>query len=187
MRRSFLLLAGLAILSLLMLPFSITAYADDTENGSVQLDGGSLSVLINSVSYTGVTLNGSNQNSTGTINMSVTDARGTGLGWKIKLSSTVMTKSGVPARTIPQSGHYVTNVNLDNFVGSEPTNNVTSASWVDPIPATDGTNFTNLFNAADGTGMGNSTQTITTNLAIPANTYAGTYEAVITVSLETGP
>ena len=44
-----------------------------------------------------------------------------------------------------------------------------------------------LFNAAANTGMGGFTVTPTVQVAIPANTYAGTYTSTVTVAVVSGP
>jgi hypothetical protein len=44
-----------------------------------------------------------------------------------------------------------------------------------------------LFNAAANTGMGSFTVTPTVQVAIPANTFAGTYTSTVTVALVSGP
>jgi hypothetical protein len=44
-----------------------------------------------------------------------------------------------------------------------------------------------MFNAATGTGMLNQTVTATWRLAIPGNTFAGTYTSTWTISLVSGP
>jgi hypothetical protein len=44
-----------------------------------------------------------------------------------------------------------------------------------------------MFNASANTGMGNQTVTTTWRLAVPANTFAGTYTSTWTISLASGP
>ncbi len=44
-----------------------------------------------------------------------------------------------------------------------------------------------LFNAAANRGMGGFTVTPTVQVAIPANTYAGTYTSTVTVAVVSGP
>jgi hypothetical protein len=44
-----------------------------------------------------------------------------------------------------------------------------------------------LFNAAANTGMGAFTVTPTISVAIPANSYAGTYTSTVTVAVVSGP
>ena len=44
-----------------------------------------------------------------------------------------------------------------------------------------------LFNAAANTGMGSFNLTPTIQVAIPANTYAGTYQSTVTVAIVSGP
>jgi hypothetical protein len=46
---------------------------------------------------------------------------------------------------------------------------------------------TKLFNAAAASGIGNQTVTPTFKLAVPANTYAGTYTSTWTLTLASGP
>ena len=44
-----------------------------------------------------------------------------------------------------------------------------------------------MYNAAANTGLGNQTVTPTWRLAVPANTFAGTYASTWTISLVSGP
>jgi hypothetical protein len=46
---------------------------------------------------------------------------------------------------------------------------------------------TKLLNAATASGVGNQTVTPTFKLAVPANTYAGTYTSTWTLTLASGP
>ena len=60
-----------------------------------------------------------------------------------------------------------------------PSNNVSAD---DPAPTAQ-----KLYNAALNTGMGNQTVTGSFRLAIPGNTYAGTYSSTWTYSLVSAP
>jgi hypothetical protein len=51
----------------------------------------------------------------------------------------------------------------------------------------DGAAAVKLFNAAANTGMGSFTVTPTVQVAIPANTFAGTYTSTVTVAVVSGP
>jgi hypothetical protein len=46
---------------------------------------------------------------------------------------------------------------------------------------------TKVFNSAVNTGMGNQTVSPTWKVAVPANTFAGTYTSTWTLSLVSGP
>ena len=85
--------ASLLMLSMLVLPLSLNLSSAKAADGTgeVVLTGGSLTISVPAtINYSGVTLDGLvAKNSTASFNFSVTDATGSGAGWKVTMSSTV--------------------------------------------------------------------------------------------------
>jgi len=181
--------ASLLMLSMLVLPLSLNLSSAKAADGTgeVVLTGGSLTISVPAtINYSGVTLDGLvAKNSTASFNFSVTDATGSGAGWKVTMSSTVMTSG---SHTIAAANHTfkatgsVALVATDTGVAA--TNAITAPTGT--IPTT-GVSAASLYNADVDTGMGKSTIAVNTNLNVPLATYAGTYDATITLSVVSGP
>ena len=139
------------------------------------------------VSYS-ATLNGLDQTVTATQALDVGDATGSGTGWNVTATSTTFTTGG-PVHTLSTSATTVTSAPADACDASATctlaTNSVTYPYTL-PAAAVAPT-ATKLYNAAANTGMGNQTVTPTWKLAVPANTFAGTYTSTWTLSLVSGP
>lgn len=168
---------------------SLAVFASDAlaTSASASVAAGSLAFVSAppAVSFSD-TLNGADQTVTTTQAFDVGDATGSGSGWNVTATSTTF---GAGGHSLPTTA---------TTVGSGPTaacdNGATCST------ATDGVSFpyslpaastaptaTELFNAATDTGMGNQTFTPTWTLAIPADTYAGSYTSTWTLSLVSGP
>ena len=140
------------------------------------------------VNFPGTTLDGTNKTVTAPQPLDIADATGSGAGWKITATSTLF-KSG--SYTLPAGA---------TTIGSAPgaprcDTNVTCTAggtttvtypYTLPAAATAPT-ATPLYNAPAGTGMGDQTVTPTWTLAIPANSYAGSYTSTWTLSLVSAP
>ncbi len=191
MKKIRLMLASFLMLSMLVIPMSLNLSAVQAADGTgeVILTGGSLSISVPAnVTYSGVTIDGLvDKSSTATFNFSVTDATGSGAGWKVKLFSTVMT-SATP-HTIAAVNHTFKSSGSVVFVSTDTgvaaTNSITTPP-TGTLPTVVGSAAT-LFDAAVDTGMGKSTITVNTALNVPLTAYAGTYTATITLSVESGP
>ena len=151
---------------------------------SVVLTGGTLTLTTPAVgNFGGVTLNGSAQSTTATMGtFTVTDARGTGVGWNVTVQGTQFTMAGhtLPMNSISMPAPTV--ANIDSTSGSTPS--ITTGPYL--IDNASAVKITSA--AADGTGMGSYTYTPgSLTLSIPANAYAGTYTSTVTVSVVTGP
>ena len=108
-------------------------------------------------------------------------------GWNISLTSTTFSTGGASARTLSTSATTVPSAPTDtcDATCTLATNSVTYPYTV-PAAAT-APAATKLYNAATATGVGNQTITPTFKLAVPANTYAGTYSSTWTFTLASGP
>lgn len=180
MRRLALAFAALAVAA-------IGAAPADAATGTANLSAGSLAFVSTppDVTFT-ATLNGTDQNPTATQALDVGDATGSGTGWNITATSTTFTSGSHTLSTSATSVASAPSVGCDT--GVTCTTATTSVTYPYSLPAA-GTapTATKLFNATANTGMGNQTVTPTWKLAVPANTYAGTYTSTWTISLVSGP
>lgn len=126
------------------------------------------------------TIDGSDQTVSYSPILGVVDARGTGTGWNVTVSST--TYSDGSGHTL-QPGS-VTGVAQACHSGSSCTA-ATSSGISYPMSVT-GT-ASKLFSAAANTGMGKIDVTPTIQVLIPGNAYAGTYTSTLTLATVSGP
>jgi hypothetical protein len=127
-------------------------------------------------SYSG-TLNGDVLNLGSSFAVGVNDPTGSKAGWQIQATASVLT-SGTD--TIPAAAHTIQSVAVTGTTGTAPVNGV---SYPMALPTT----AAKIFNSAATKGMGKSTETFTTQLAVPADAASGTYSATLTVTIVAGP
>jgi hypothetical protein len=132
-----------------------------------------------------VTLGGSDQTVTAGLALDV--AAGLSTGWNLSATSTTFSTGGGTPRTLPTSA---TTLRSAPTVVCDATctlaSNAVAYPWTLPAGATAPT-ATKLYNAASGSGSGNQTVTPTFSVAVPANTYAGSYSSTWTFTLASGP
>ena len=126
------------------------------------------------------TIDGTDQTVSYSPVLGVVDARGSGAGWNVTISST--TYSDGSGHTL-QPGS-VTGVTQACHTGSSCTA-ATSSGITYPLSLT--TTAAKLFNAAAATGMGKVDVTPTVQVQIPGNAYAGTYTSTLTLATGSGP
>lgn len=167
---------------------TMAALADSSTGATIGVGAGQLSESApTAVAAASVTLNGSDQTTTYSIGLTVTDARGNGGGWNLTITSTTFSSGANSLSTTASSISAAPNVACN--AGSSctsPTNSVTYPPLVVPAGATAPT-AVKFFNAAANTGMGKFTITPIVNVAIPANAYAGTYSSTVSVAMVSGP
>lgn len=158
--------------------------------GTATLAAGSLTFAAPATVSFGATLTGLDQTATATQALDIADATGSGAGWKLQATSTAFCTSG--------NAHCLANT-ATTVQGPGPTAACDALSTC--TPATHGAGLypytlpaaavaptaTTFFNATAGTGLGKQTVTATFTVAIPANTYAGTYNSTWTYSLASAP
>lgn len=173
-------MAALAISS-----FAVVA-ADETD-GTVEVTGGALTMdAAPTISWAPITLNGTDQTSLDALlNLEVTDARGTGDGWSIDITSTTFANDDTTPKTLPTTALKTSAVYTFVSDGTDATNSITHPLTV-PADETAPTAVP-LLNAAEDSGMGNLDVTGYLTIDIPAETYAGTYSSTITTTISTGP
>jgi hypothetical protein len=160
--------------------------ADDT-TASASVTGGSLSESTSSTPSVSVTLNGTNQVPTYTMDIATSDQTGSGSGWNLTITSTRFSTGGARPKTLSTTASQVTGVTSACAQGTctDPTNSI-NYPFTLPAGATAPT-AVKLFNADVGTGMGDFTVTPTVGVSIPANAYAGTYTSTITLAVASAP
>jgi hypothetical protein len=166
---------------------AIAAFADSNTGATVAVNAGTLTESgPASVSATAVTLNGSDQTTTYSLGLTVTEARGSGAGWNLTISSTTFIAGSHTLSTSASSIIAVPAVSCN--AGSSCTNATNSITYPLGVPAgTIAPAAVKFFNAAANTGMGKFTITPTVTISIPANTFAGSYTSTVSVAVVSGP
>jgi hypothetical protein len=160
--------------------------AGASTNATATIGAGTLNVVVpNTVSFS-ATLNGSDQTATSPLAIDVQDATGSGTGWNLTATSTQFTTG---TYTLSDSATTVQNAPTDACdAGATCTAASNSISYPYSLPAgSTAPSATKLYDAASASGLGDQTVTPTFGVAIPANTYAGTYTSTWTVSVVSGP
>lgn len=179
-------MGALAILAVISGPASA---ADDT---LIDVIGGTLSVTNPTVAdFANLTLDGTAQTVTTSMdNFAVTDARGTGAGWRVQVNATQFCEwDALLSTCVLLDGKTLPTGSLSMPAPSVAANGTTS-----PVPsltsgpyAIDGSTVTIASAAADeGMGMYDFT-TGNLSLSVPASAYARTYKSTVTVSTISGP
>jgi hypothetical protein len=177
---------ALAVASLVVAVCAGPALAD-TANVTATVTGGGLSEATSATPSFSATLDGTDQTPTYTLPLTVTEARGTGAGWNLTVTSTQFTTGGGTPKTLSTTASSVASVTSSCATGTctSPTNSVTYPVGL-PAGSTPPT-AVKFFNAAANTGMGKFTITPTVNVSVPANTFAGAYSSTVTLAVVTGP
>ena len=152
---------------------------------TVSVSGGALAWVTTpgNISLTD-TLNGKDQTATQTQALDVGDGSLTA-GWNISLTSTTFS-SGLS--TLSTSATTVASAPTDTCDSSCTSLATNSITYPYTVPAgSTAPAATKLYNAAANTGVGNQTVTPTFRVAIPSNSYAGTYTSTWTYTLASGP
>ncbi|MBA2283929.1 MAG: WxL domain-containing protein [Ktedonobacteraceae bacterium] len=177
-----------ALLTIMTLSGSALAFADGPVV-TATITGGSLTETTATTQAPSATLAGVDQAVTYTIPITLTDLRGTGAGWNLTITSTQFTTGGGTPHLLDTSASHITGV-TSAHVGTDgytdPTNSITYAPLLVPAGTTAPT-AVKFFNAALTTGLGTFTVTPTVSIALPANTFAGSYTSTVTLAVVSGP
>lgn len=176
---------ALFLAAMMLMSMSVSAFADNVV-GSGTVTGGDLTMSASDApSFSAVTLDGANKTQTDSIDISVNDARGSGAGWALSITSTTFATAG--GKTLPNTALAITGVTsaCDQGTCTAPTNGV---GYNLTVPAdTVAPTAVEFFEAAVDTGMGDFTITPAFQLSIPANTYAGAYSSTVTITHTAAP
>jgi hypothetical protein len=157
-------------------------------SATATLTAGSLGFISSTpgaVGFSG-TLSGHDQTVSSAQPFDVGDATGSGAGWNITATSTPFTTGSHTLSTSATTIQSAPTVVCD--VSSTCTTGTNGATYPYSLPAA-GTppTATKLYSAGASSGLGNQTVTPTWTVAVPADTYAGTYTSTWTLSLVSGP
>jgi hypothetical protein len=148
---------------------------------------GGFSVTTSSTPSISLTLNGSDQTRTYTVDLQVdnSDSGSTLAGWNLTILSTRF-RIGNTTKMLSGEASSITGVtsacSQGVTCGSDPSNSVNY-----PVRVPVGSTSTKFFNAAANTGVGTFAVTPTVRVTVPANAYAGTYSSTLTITLTVGP
>jgi hypothetical protein len=157
---------------------NITATGTVTGAGSVSLSAGATASFSD-------TLDGTDQTVTYQLPLTVVDARGTGGGWNMTVTSTQFTTG---TRTLATSASSMTTVASACNAGSTCTSPTNALTLPIAVPAgVTAPTAVKFFNSAANTGMGAFTVTPTVSVTIPGNAYAGSYASTVTIAIAAGP
>jgi hypothetical protein len=148
---------------------------------SVTVQGGNLTNTADDIAFGSVALTGADQTIVPTVanTWQATDARGTGSGWNVTLSSTDFTGAG----TIPVANFKVKQLQTDITTvagNTAPNSLVTTFSSLSGAPL-------KMLQAAATTGMGTYDYVPSFQLTVPSSATAGSYTANVTVSINSAP
>ncbi len=176
MQRRLLIIIGIAAVALA----AATAAAASTLTTTATVTGtAGISLNLPSNPSVSDTLDGTDQTVTYAPVLGVVDARGTGAGWNVTIAATTFSDG---------SGHSlaagtVTGVSAACHSGST----CTAATNAITYPLTLSATAAKVFNAAANTGLGKVDVTPTVSVAIPGNSYAGSYTSTVTLATVSGP
>ena len=125
------------------------------------------------------TLTGADQTVSYAPLLGVVDARGSGAGWNLTVSATTFS-DGLGHTLAPGTVSAVTQACNSGSSCTAATNAITYPLTVNGTAA-------KFFNAAANSGLGQINITPTIQVAIPGNSYAGTYTSTVTLAATTGP
>lgn len=137
------------------------------------------------VSFPGVTLAGTDLTSVTTSVVTPDDETGNAAGWNITATSTTFTNAG--GKTLPTDATTLTSASAAAATGNctLPTNSV---AYPLTLPAgTSAPAAVKLFDAAADTGAGPASVTLDFSVAVPANSFAGSYTSTWTLAVVAGP
>jgi len=165
---------------------SSAAAANVTATATVS--AGSLTLSTSATPSVSATLNGTDQTPSYTLPMTVADNTGSGSGWNVTITSTTFTTGGGSPHLLSTTASDATGVSATCAGGTTCTDPTNSIGYPLGVPAgATAPAAVKLFDAAANSGMGSFTVTPTVTVAIPANTFAGTYTSTVTVAVVSGP
>jgi hypothetical protein len=177
------------LLLILVTGGSAIAYAD-SGSATVAIRGGSLTES-NATNQVSVQVNKKVKSILYSLLITAIDARGSGGGWNLTITSTrfiITNDKNSNQKQLPANASHITGVNLLCGVHSTCTKPVNRLSYPLLVPA-DNTPppAVKFFDAAVRSGLGKFFLTMMVNVDIPANTEAGTYTSTIILAIANGP
>lgn len=165
---------------------SVIAHAD-SGTAKATIKGGKLS-FSNTKNTVSLSVNKTSHLLSYTLPISVIDARGSGKGWNLSITSTLFKYSNGKNNYLPSNASSITGVNASCGVYSTCTSPIDSVSYPLTIPASNPTPPpVKFFNAAVSSGLGAFSLAMMVNVTIPANAKTGTYTSIIYLKIASGP
>jgi hypothetical protein len=146
-----------------------------------------LSLTIGTAPSFSVTLTGADQAPSYSVDLTVSNTGGTkNSGWNLTITSTEFATGG--GATFPTTASTITGVAVGTCSGVQCSQPVNSITYPLSVPAgSTPPAAVKVFNAAVNSGSGTVTVTPTVSVAVPGNSFAGTYTSTLTVSAVSGP
>ena len=177
---------GLSLVTVAVVGAPAGALADDAEV-SGEINGGSLSLSTDATPSFEATLNGADQIETYSIPSVLSDTSGSGAGWNTTFTSTQFT-SAAGSRTLASSASTMTSLVNTCAPGAECTDETNAVVLPVNVPAgVTAPTAVKYHNATANTGLGVFDHTPTTSVALPADTFAGSYTSTVTLASVAGP
>jgi hypothetical protein len=133
-------------------------------------------------------LNSGDQTKTFTVPLTVSDTRtgaSAGLGWNTTITSTQFSNG---TKTLPATVSTITAASSSCANGGLCTNPTNTIAYPLALPAGSGPpTAVKFFSAAAATGKGVFTLTPTISVAVPQNSFTGTYTSTLTIAIVSGP
>lgn len=176
MRQRIFITLGIAAVALVA---STAALAGTLTTTATVTGAGALSMALPSNPTITDTLDGTDQSVSWSGLFGIVDARGTGAGWNLTISSTTFSDG---------AGHSLAAGTVSGATAAcHAGGTCTAATNSVTYPITLSATAAKFFDAAANTGMGKIDVTPTVAVSIPGNSYAGTYTSTVTVAAVSGP
>lgn len=185
-----LVFAGAAAVAL-----AVPAAASAQDSTSITLNPGSLTFTdaFDADDFPATTITGLRQTvTTGTGTWSVNDARGSLLGWNVKIRASQFTTGGASPKTLPEGSLRYGGLSVSDILagaGQLLSLSPVPAAVTAAIDSASGTNDQGMVSAALGLGGGEwdfAAKSAGLTLTVPAEAAAGTYSSIITTTLASG-
>jgi hypothetical protein len=180
---------GFFLLLVLTLGGSVAAFADSGTGATAVVNAGLLSETgPGSTSANAITLTGDDQTMTYALGLTVADARGSGAGWNLTITSTLFDDGHGHQLASNASNINAAPTVVCSGVGGHCVNPTNSIAYPLGVPAASpAPAAVKFFNAAANSGLGKFSITPTVTISIPGSTYAGTYTSTVSVAIVSGP
>lgn len=177
------IIASLGLATVMTVAVAAPAFAADTATATVT--AGSLTATIADVNLGSVAYSHSNQSLSGTMVLTVDDARGSDIGWTYTTQSSAFARTGggsIAATNFALSSAATPVATAGEAVSTTGGPRVPSVS---PVGTLDTARKT--IEAANTFGSGTYTQNLGVSLTVPGQSLAGTYTGTMTMTASAGP
>lgn len=175
------------LLLAMVLAGSAIAYAD-SGTATVAVKSGGLTEA-NATNQVSLQLSKQMKLASYSLPVTVTDARGSGGGWKLSITSTrFIINNDKDKDKLPSNASHIIGMSISCDTHSTCTNPIDSISYPLLVPAgSTPPPPVKFFNAAVGSGLGKFSLAVMVNVTIPASTEPGIYTSTIILAIANGP